>query len=431
MAIRTMDRIKGICLKPNAEWPVIEAETTSTRDLMLGYVVPLAAIGPIASFVGGVFIGRTIPFVGTYHVPLTTGLTLAVVTYVLALVGIFVLSLIIDALAPSFGGQKNSAQALKLAVYSYTPAWVAGALSILTALGMLAIIAGFYGLYLLYLGLPVLMKNPKEKSVGYTVVIVICAIVLSVVIGVVGGAVGGAGMVAAGGFKGLSSSGLSRSGLPSSGVSSPTGAVQFDKDSPLGRLQAMGAAMKESNTKMEAAQKSGDPNAQAQAAMQGLGALFGGGKRVEPIGIAELKPFVPATFAGLEKTGGSAEKNGMAGLAVSKAEGIYSDHAQKHVTLEITDTGGASGLMGMAGWMNLQGEREDDSGFEKTEKVDGRLMHEKGSKRPGGSNEFTLVLGDRFIVAASGSVDLPALKAAVSGLDLGKLEAMKSVGVAK
>ncbi len=83
-----IDRIKAICLKPNAEWPVIEAETTSTRDLMIGYVAPLAAITPIASFVGGVFIGRTIPFIGTYHVPLTTGLTLAVVTYLLSIVGV-------------------------------------------------------------------------------------------------------------------------------------------------------------------------------------------------------------------------------------------------------------------------------------------------------------------------------------------------------
>jgi hypothetical protein len=122
----------------------------------------------------------------------------------------------------------------------------------------------------------------------------------------------------------------------------------------------------------------------------------------------------------------------MAGLAVSKAEGIYSDRAKKHVTLEITDTGGASGLIGLAGWMNVQGEREDDNGFEKTDKVDGRLTHEKGSKRPGGSNEFTVVLGDRFIVAARGTgVGLPELKSAVAGLDLGKLEALKSVGVQK
>jgi Yip1-like protein len=417
-----IDRIKAICLKPNVEWPVIEAETTSTRDLMLGYVAPLAAITPIAGFVGGVFIGRTIPFLGTYHVPLTTGLTLAVVTYLLSIAGVYVLSLIISALAPSFAGQKNNAQALKVAVYAYTPAWVAGALTVFTSLSILAIIASFYGLYVLYLGLPVLMKNPKEKSSGYTIVIVICAIVLWVVIGAVGAAVGGAGMLARGGLA----------GLPHAGGASPTGAVQFDKDSFLGRMQAMGQAAQESSKKMEEAQKSGDPNAQAQAAIQGLGALLGGGKRVDPIGLDQLKPFVPATFAGLDKTGGSAEKNGMVGLAVSKAEGSYSDHAKKHVTLEITDTGGASGLVGLAGWMNMQGEREDDNGFEKTDKVDGRLTHEKGSKRPGGSNEFTVVLGDRFIVAARGTgVELPVLKTAVAGLDLGKLEALKSVGVQK
>jgi len=122
----------------------------------------------------------------------------------------------------------------------------------------------------------------------------------------------------------------------------------------------------------------------------------------------------------------------VAGFAVSKAEGRYSDHAQKHATLEVTDTGGASGLMGMAGWMNLQGEREDDYSVEKTAKVDGRIVHEKASKQAGGSNEFTVVLGDRFIVNAHGSgVDLASLKAAVSGLDLGKLEALKSVGVGK
>ena len=345
------------------------------------------------------------------------------VTYVLSLVGIFVLSLIINALAPSFGGQKNSAQALKVAVYSYTPAWVAGVLTILTSLGILAIIASFYGLYLLYLGPAGSDEEPegevgrlhdrdrhlRDRACGWSSARWAPPSVAP-------------GCSARGGLA----------GLPHAGGASPSGAVQFDKDSFLGRMQAMGQAAQESSKKMEEAQKSGDPNAQAQAAMQGLGAILGGGKHVDPIGIDQLKPFVPTTFAGLDKTGGSAEKNGMAGLAVSKAEGTYSDHAKKHVTLEITDTGGASGLIGLAGWMNMQGEREDDNGFEKTDKVDGRLTHEKGSKRPGGSNEFTVVLGDRFIVAARGTgVELPELKSAVAGLDLGKLEALKSVGVQK
>ncbi len=276
---------------------------------------------------------------------------------------------------------------------------------------------------MLYLGLPVLMKSPRERAAAYTGVIVVCAIVIGVVMGLVAGAVGGAGLL------GARHAGLGN--LSSEPFASPQShQVQFDKDSPLGRLQAMGEAMKESNRRMEEAQKSGDPNAQAQAAMQGLGALFGGGKHVDPVGIDVLKPFVPDTFAGLAKTGGSAEKNGMAGLAVSKAEGTYDDHAQKHVTLDISDTGGVSGLVGMAGWMNLQGEREDDQGFERTQKVDGRLVHERGSKAANGSNEFTVVLGNRFIVEAKGrGVDLPQLKAAVASLDLGKLEGMKDVGV--
>src|SRR5207344_2314618 len=122
---------------------------------------------------------------------------LAVFTFVTAIVACFVISLIINALAPSFGGQKDSAQALKVAVYSYTPAWVAGALQILPLLGILGLLAGLYGLYLLYLGLPRLMKCPADKALGYTAVVVICAIVLSVVIMSVGGVIAGVGMVGA------------------------------------------------------------------------------------------------------------------------------------------------------------------------------------------------------------------------------------------
>ena len=415
-----VERVKGICLKPGSEWGVIAEESTSTGDLFKGYVIPLAAIGPIAGFIGGSLIGRSIPYMGTFRVPFGTGLAVALSTFVMALVGVFVLSLIINALAPSFGGQKDSRQALKLAVYSYTPAWIAGALQVLPMLGVLGIIAGLYGLYILYLGLPRLMKCPQEKALGYTGVVVVCAIVLGVVIGMVGAAVGRPGMFGAGAL----SSGYA--GAPASA------GVQFDKDSPMGKLQALGVAMQESNKKMEAAGRSGDRNAQTAAAMQTLGTLLGGGKRVDPIGIDQLKPFVPETFAGLPKLSSNAEKSGALGLMVSKAEATYGDHAGKNISLDVSDTGGASGLLGLAGWAGIQGEKEDDNGFERTQTVDGRLVHERGSKRAGGSSEYSIVLGQRFVVNAKGyGVDLPALKAAVSGLSLAKLEAMKDVGVQK
>jgi hypothetical protein len=413
-----VERIKNICLKPSSEWPVIAEENTSTRDLLIGYVLPLAAIGPIASFIGGSIIGRSVPFIGSYRVPMLSGLTAAVFSYVMAIVGIFIIAFIINALAPTFGAEKSGPQSLKVAIYSFTPGWIAGVLHILTSLSLLALIAGLYGLYLLYLGLPRLMRCPAEKAVGYTVVAALCAIVLTALITAAGGMVARAGMLGSGPL----------SGLPNRG---PSSSVQFDKDSPLGRLQEMGKAIAENNKNMEAAQKSGNPAAQAAAAMQGLGAILGGGKHVDPIGIEVLKPFIPATFAGLPKTSSNAEKTGMAGLMVSKAQATYSDQAQKNITLEISDTGGASGLLGLAGWAAVQGEREDDNGFERTGKQDGRLVHEKGSKR-GGGNEFTIVLGDRFVVSAKGrGIELGGLKTAVSGLDLAKLESMKGEGVQK
>jgi len=279
-----IERIKGICLKPKAEWDVIAEEETSTAHLFKGYAVPLAAIPAIAGFVGGSIIGRSMPYVGSYRVPMVSGLVMAIFTFVMALVGVFILSLIINALAPTFGAEKNSAQALKVAVYSYTPGWVAGVLHILPMLGMLAILAGLYGLYLLYLGLPRLMKCPQEKAVGYTAVVVVCAIVLSVIIGAIGASIVGAGMFGARAVPGLAGGRASSS-------------VQFDKDSPMGKLQAMGQVLEENNKKLEAAKKSGDPNAQAAAAMAGLGAILGGGKKVDPIGIEQLKPLLPESFA--------------------------------------------------------------------------------------------------------------------------------------
>lgn len=420
-----VERVKGICLKPKTEWLTIAAEPATTGGLITGYVVPLAAIGAIAGFIGRTVVGISIPFVGSYRVPMVASLGTSVVMFVMAIVGVFILSIIINALAPTFGGEKSSVQALKVAVYAYTPTWVVSVVQVLPALGILVALAGLYSLYLLYLGLPRVMKCPQEKAIGYTAVVVVCGIVLYIVMGMITGMVAGAGMAGAGAMRGAFHSSAS----PFSAPASAPGSVQFDKDSPLGKLQALGAKMEESTKKMEAAQKSGDPNAQMAAAMGTLGTLLGGGKHVEPIAIDQLKTFVPATFAGLAKKSSNAEKAGFGGLNVSKAEASYGDGGDKHVRLEISDTGGASGLLGMASWVGVQGEKDDDNASEKTEKVGGRLVHQRISKT-GGDNEFSLVLGDRFVVSARGrGITFDQLKAGLAELDLGKLESMKAAGV--
>jgi hypothetical protein len=412
-----VDRVKKICLSPAAEWGVIAGETTPAGSIVTGYILPLAGISAVAGFIGGSIVGRTLPFVGTYRAPVTAGLTMAIFMLVMAVVGVYIISMIINALAPTFGAQKDSAQAFKVAAYSYTPAWVAGAFQILPGLGaLLGLIGGLYGLYLLYLGLPRLMKSPEDKALGYTAVVVLCAIVVSFVIMMIGGMIVGAGAMGAGMMGGLTGGG------------SPAARVEYNPDTPMGRLQQLGESLEESAKKMEAAGQSGNSEAQVAAAMEGLGALFGGGRRVEPVDVSALKALVPETFAGLPRRSSSAEKTGLAGLMVSKAEASYGE-GNRTVNLEVVDTGGASGLMGLASWMNIQGEKEDDQGSERTTKVGNRLVHERISKT-GGENEFSIVLGERFMVSAKGrGVEFGDLKAAVSKLDLATLEAMKDVGV--
>ena len=178
-----LDRVKKILLTPDSEWTVIAGESTPPAALMTGYVLPLAAVSAIAAFIGGSLIGQNLALLGYYRVPVATGLGVAVVSIVMAAIGVFLVSMVIDALAPTFGAQKNSAQALKVAAYSATPAWVAGVFQILPVLGILAIIGALYCIYLLYLGLPRLMKCPQDKAVGYTAVVIVCVIVISLVVG--------------------------------------------------------------------------------------------------------------------------------------------------------------------------------------------------------------------------------------------------------
>lgn len=172
------ERVKGILLKPQQEWQTIAGETGTISELYMNYVIILAAIGPLASLIGLSLIG-----IRGFRISLSTVLASVVVSYILTLAGVYVLALIIDHLAPFFSAEKNINQSFKLAAYSYTPGWVAGVLGIIPALGSLVILAGLYGLYLLYLGLPMLMKAPQEKSIGYTLAVIVAVIVIFTVIG--------------------------------------------------------------------------------------------------------------------------------------------------------------------------------------------------------------------------------------------------------
>ncbi len=173
-----IERAKNIIISPAKEWDVIAAEQPDTGKIITGYVLPLAGAAAVAAFIGYGFIGR-------YFVGVNWGIYYAVSVLVGALAGVFIGAFVIDALAPSFGSEKNMGRSIQLVAYSYTAGWVGGLLAIIPVIAFLGALAGLYGLYLLYLGIPKLKKTPADKHVGYFVVSLVVMIVVYFVIGLI------------------------------------------------------------------------------------------------------------------------------------------------------------------------------------------------------------------------------------------------------
>ncbi|MCX6558588.1 MAG: Yip1 family protein [Candidatus Aminicenantes bacterium] len=195
-----VERAKNILLTPAKEWAVIKGEQLTIVDMFTKYAMLLAAIPAVAGFIGYSLIGVSYGF-GTFRVPIGTALVWAILQYILSLAGVFLIAFIMDALAPTFGCSKNLVAAVKIVVFSYTAAWVAGILNIIPSLGILVGIASIYSLYLMYMGLQIVKDVPKDKMVGYFVVTIIAAVVVFVVIGIVVGAVAFGSMSTLGGFR--------------------------------------------------------------------------------------------------------------------------------------------------------------------------------------------------------------------------------------
>ena len=195
-----IERVQAILLRPRETWPVIDAEQTTVSDLYRGYIMPLAAIGPVAQVLGSLIFGPpSIPGLPAAPRPsLGAAVITAVLAWLVGLAFVYVLAWIIDYLAPNFGGTRDRLKALKVAAYSGTASSVAQVFQLIPALAFLSIL-GFYSFYLAYLGLPVLMKNPPQQTVAYTIACVVVAIVVFVVLAFVVGAIIG-GLFAASDF---------------------------------------------------------------------------------------------------------------------------------------------------------------------------------------------------------------------------------------
>jgi hypothetical protein len=187
-------RVKAILLSPKTEWPLIATEPATIQGLYFRYIMILAAIPAVFGFIENSLIGHTWYGV-TFRIGIGAGLGGMIVQWILALIGVYVVAFIVNALAGTFGAVANQVQALKAVAYANTAIWVAGIAAIIPWIGWLIILLGaIYTIYLLYLGLPATMYCPPGKAVPYTAATIICAIIVYIIIGLIVSSITGVGL---------------------------------------------------------------------------------------------------------------------------------------------------------------------------------------------------------------------------------------------
>lgn len=168
----TLRRIEGLLLNPVAEWRAIAAERWSVRQLYLRYLAPVAAFTPLMIVLSFLFaIGRSYLGVGDPIGPVALSLgdvaAAASAIFCLSLLGPAVISYFVNYLSEAFGTEADGLQALKVGVYSATPALIGEAFLLLPWGLLIAILGVLYSFHLAYLSLPIVMRCPRERAAGY------------------------------------------------------------------------------------------------------------------------------------------------------------------------------------------------------------------------------------------------------------------------
>ena len=176
---KIISEIRDLLLHPVQTFVRLKAEEDTRSKLTKSVLLYLAAIPAIAGFIGRVVIGQSVPFVGYYHVPFFSGLLWALLMFALGIVIVYLVAFVINGLSPNFGGERSQLNAFKLSLYSFMPLFVLGVFSIIPALSGLYIL-GLYGIYLFYVGCPVLMSCPEDKALPFTVVVSLLSILFTV-----------------------------------------------------------------------------------------------------------------------------------------------------------------------------------------------------------------------------------------------------------
>lgn len=394
-------RAKNLLLQPRAEWRRIDEEPAGIGRILVRTLLPLAAIPAVCSALGLCLVGIR-GGGATLRLPWATGAMQAVALYLLAVVGLAAVALVTVLVAPTFGARAEGTRGFKLAVNGATAALVGGVFLLAPPLAPLALLAALYSAYLVFTGLPIVMRCAPRRSVPYTAVVVLAGAVVGV-------------------FGNSAMTHFLSAGL---------GGAEIALHTPGGLLRLDAAGMAAASQQMvDAAQKISAASDKQQAAVQaqkdptGTPPVTGGDPDKGVVPAASLKAALPETLGpfvrkSIEMQGGR--------IGQRESANAHADYASgdQRLRVELTDLGNMRQLMASAGAV-VQGERENAVESERTWQEGGRILHEN-FRKDGSFAQVTTTLRNGVVAELTGQrMSLDEVKAASSQLDLNLLENLR------
>lgn len=405
-----LDRVLALLLRPGDTWLQIERENPDIVSVYSRYLIFLAAIPAVAGFIGYSLVGVG-AFGVSVRVPIVQGLVGMVVGYVLSLAMVLVMALVANALAPRFGGQAQLPRAFQLIAYGATAGWLGGVFSAVPALAMLGVLAALYSVYLIYRGVPVLMRVPGEKAVGYTAALIVCSIVAGLVVGLVTSLVtprpgAFAGVGGAGNLGGPSVAGPGVNiTLPGTGISIDTAKVEA------------------ANRRMEEAQARGDTQAAGQAMGDMMSAALGG-KGAAPLAPEALRALLPETLGSMPRTAVEARSDAAMGMQFTNVSAQYSE-GERLIEVRMQDIGAVPALaIGMAAWSRSTMDSETPEEVERVYRRDG-VAFKESYRKDGTSASLVMLLPNGVLLEGSGNLPMDDLRAVLKAVPTGQVAALK------
>lgn len=146
------------------------------RSTITNYVAILAVMPFLFTLIGYLIFHRTLS-------PYSYAAAAAILQYIFNLVSVTVVAYVLFVLAPRFGSVANLNISTKIVSYAYTPVFLIAIFDVYPPLGeVLAILAFLYGLYILWMGLPIVLKTPEAKRVTYLIAIFVASAIVYIIL---------------------------------------------------------------------------------------------------------------------------------------------------------------------------------------------------------------------------------------------------------